>query len=289
METGGTKIVCAIASGPHDIRAQVRFATGSPDDNIPQIVSFFRDHQSLGRLAGVGIAASGPLDLDRSSPTFGYVTTSTMPGWENTDLAGRIGRELDLPAAIDTDVNGAAWGEYVWGAGQGLENLVYVTVGTGIGIGVVVNGKPLHGLLHPEGGHMRIAHDWQADPYSGYCSFHGDCWEGLACGPAIRQRWGQPPESLPADHPAWELEAGYIAQGLHNLTLCLSPNRFILGGGVMSQPQLYPLVRSAFQASLASYLQVPAITHDIDRYIVPPGLGNRAGVLGAVALASQIV
>jgi fructokinase len=186
---------------------------------------------------------------------------------------------------FDTDVNGAALGESRWGAAVGLENFVYLTVGTGVGGGVMANGRLLHGLVHPELGHVLLPHDWEADPYPGRCPFHGDCLEGMAAGPAIEERWGQEGQLLVADHPAWELEAHYLALALHGFICTLSPQMIILGGGVLDQPQLLPMVHDKIRASLRGYVQHPAILDHIEQYIVRPGLGNRAGVLGAIALA----
>jgi fructokinase len=205
----------------------------------------------------------------------------------DTDFAGAVERMLRVPVGFDTDVNAAALGESRWGAGQGLENLIYLTIGTGIGGGGLMNGKLMHGLIHPEMGHMRIPHDWQADPYPGHCPFHGDCFEGLACGPAMGARWKQAADTLPADHPAWELEAKYLALALVNVICTVSTERIILGGGVMEHPRLLPLVRSEVQRLLNGYVQSPAVLEEIDKYIVAPGLGGRAGVLGAIALAER--
>ncbi len=286
IEAGGTKFVCAVGTGPEDILAETRFPTGRPEESIGQAIAFFRGQRVP--LEAVGIASFGPIDPDPSSPTFGYVTTTPKPGWAHTDFAGAVRRALGVPVGFDTDVNVAAFGEHRWGAAQGLDTFVYLTIGTGLGGGGMVNGKLLHGLMHPEMGHMRVPHDWCTDPYPGCCPYHGDCWEGLAAGPAIEGRWGRPGESLPPDHPAWELEAGYLAYGLVNLICVLSPQRLILGGGVMAQTQLLPLVRRKVQELLNLYLQVPAITDKIDDYIVLPGLGSRAGVLGAIALAQTL-
>jgi fructokinase len=189
--------------------------------------------------------------------------------------------------AFDTDVNGAALGEYRWGAAQGLATFVYLTIGTGLGGGGMVEGQLMHGLMHPEMGHMLIAHDWEADPYAGWCPYHGDCWEGLAAGPALEGRWQVKGMQLPPDHPAWELEAHYLALGLVNIITILSPQRIILGGGVMQQGHLFPMVRAKVQKLLNGYLQRAAITDEIDSYIVPPALGGRSGVLGAIALAEM--
>lgn len=289
IEAGGTKFVCAVGTGPEDIREEVRFPTTTPAETIGRCLEFFRAWQKKANLAAVGISSFGPADVDPRSPTFGYVTKTTKPGWSDTDFAGRLGRELGLPVGFDTDVNGAAVGEHRWGAAQGLDTFIYLTVGTGIGGGGLVNGKPIHGLVHSEMGHIRIPHDRAADPYPGYCPFHGDCFEGLAAGPAIQGRWGQPGDALPADHPAWELEAHYLALGLTNLICTLSPQRVIVGGGVMQQAHLLPRVRRKVLELLNGYVQSPAILERIHEYIVPPGLGSRSGVLGAMALAQGVI
>ena len=288
IEAGGTKFVCAVGSGPDDIRAELRFPTTAPAEVIDQAVSFFQEQETVhGRVAALGIASFGPVDPNPNSATFGFITSTPKPGWAQADLAGEISRRLQVPVGFDTDVNGAALGEWRWGAAQGLDTFIYLTIGTGIGGGVIANNRLIHGLLHPEMGHIRLPHDWQADPYAGHCPYHGDCFEGLACGPAMGERWQQPAENLSGDHPAWELEAHYLALALQSFICTLSPQRIILGGGVMSQPQLFPMVRRKVQELLNSYVQHPAVLTDIDSYIVPPGLGNRAGVLGAIALGQQ--
>lgn len=286
IEAGGTKFVCAVGTGPDDLRREVRFATGTPDESIAQAVAFFRDAETAyGRLAAAGIASFGPIDPDPASETFGYVTTTPKPGWAHTDFAGQVRRALGVPVGFDTDVNVAALGEFRWGAAQGLDTFIYLTVGTGIGGGAMVNGRLVHGLMHPEMGHIRIPHDRTADPYAGWCSYHGDCFEGLACGPAIAARWGVPATELAPDHPAWDLEVEYLANGLVSLMLPISPQRIVVGGGVMEQTHLFPRIRRRVQELLNGYVQADAIVNEIDGYIVPPALGNRSGVLGAIALA----
>ena len=285
IEAGGTKFVCMVAGGPEDIRAETRFPTTTPDETIGRAVTFFRP---LLPLKAVGVASFGPVDLDQTSPTYGFITTTPKPGWANTDITGRLQAELDLPVAFDTDVNGAALSEYRWGAARGCDTVLYITIGTGIGGGCLINGRPMHGLVHPEMGHLRLPHDPKVDPFGGICPFHGDCFEGLAAGPAMRARWGQPAETLPVDHPAWELEAHYIAMALTDLVCTLSPRRIVLGGGVFDHPGLIERVRVKVQELLNGYVQSPVILHHIDEYIVLPGLGNRAGVLGAIALAMEI-
>jgi fructokinase len=285
IEAGGTKFVCLVGSGPGDIHAELRFPTTTPPETLGRAVEFFRQQAKEYRLAGIGVGSFGPVDLDPASPTFGFITTTPKPGWANTDVAGTLQSALQLPVAFDTDVNAAALGEYRWGASAGVDPSVYITIGTGIGAGGILNGALMHGLVHPETGHLLLPHDRQADPYPGYCPFHGDCFEGLASGPALKARWGVPAETLPEDHPAWELEAGYIALALANVILAVSPRRIVLGGGVMQNQQLFPLIRKRVQTLLNGYIHSRAILEYIDAYIVPPGLGNRSGILGAIALA----
>ena len=288
IEAGGTKFVCAVGSGPGDLRATARFPTTTPAETIGAAVDWIQGQTAGEPLAAAGIAAFGPLDPDPASPSFGRITTTPKPGWAHTDLAGPIGRALGVPVAFDTDVNGAALAEGAWGAARGLHTFIYLTIGTGIGGGALVHGRLLHGLLHPEMGHIRIPHDATADPYPGSCPFHGDCLEGLASGPALLGRWGQPGETLPPDHPAWPLEAHYLALGLMSLTCTLAPQRLILGGGVMRQAHLFPLIRQRLLQLLNGYLQTPAILEGILDYVVPPALGDLAGVLGAIALARYL-
>lgn len=289
IEAGGTKFVCAVGTDPDDIRSEIRFPTTTTEETIGRAIAFFEDQAKQVELAAIGIASFGPVDPNPISPTFGYITTTPKPGWAYADLAGAIGRALDLPVGFDTDVNGAALGEQRWGAAQGLDTFLYLTIGTGIGGGGMVGGQLMHGLVHPEMGHMRLPHDWQADPFKGACPYHGDCFEGMAAGPAMRARWGQPAETLPADHPVWQLEAHYLALALTNLIVVISPQRIILGGGVMSEPGLFSALRSEVLELLNGYVQSPAILQDINQYIVAPGLGNRSGVLGAIALGEAAI
>lgn len=285
FEAGGTKMVCAVGTGPEDIQAEIRFPTGQPVETIRTAINFFKEQENkFGEIAAIGIASFGPVDLDRNSPSYGFITSTPKPGWPNTDIVGVFKNALGLPIGFDTDVNGAALGEWRWGAAQGLDTFIYLTIGTGIGGGAMVNGKLVHGLLHPEMGHIYVPHDHQHDPFPGSCPYHRDCLEGLATGPAVEKRWGQRGETLPFDHPAWEIEAHYIALALVNFILTLSPQRIILGGGVMQQHQVFPLIRTKVQAFLNEYIRSPEIIEKIDEYIVPPALGGRAGVLGAIAL-----
>lgn len=285
IEAGGTKFICAVGTGPDNIRARTRIPTTTPTETLQRTIDFFHAHE---KIAALGIGTFGPIDLNRASPTFGYITATPKSGWANTDFVGTLQRALHVPIGFDTDVNAAALGEQRWGAAQRLANFIYLTIGTGIGGGAMVNGQLLHGLIHPEMGHVRVPHDWSADPFTGTCPFHGDCLEGLASGPAIHARWGQTLEALPPNHPAWELEAQYLAHALANFICTLLPQRLILGGGVMQQAQLWPLIWQKVPQLLNGYIHAPEIFEKIEQYIVAPGLGARAGILGALALAQAV-
>lgn len=253
---------------------------------MPDVIRFLRE--TGGRnLHAVGIGSFGPVDLNPGSPTYGHITSTPKAGWANFDLAGTVRQELSVPVGFDTDVNAAILGEARWGAAQGLSDAVYLTIGTGVGGGALVHGRVVHGMVHPEMGHLRIPHDLGKDPFPGICPFHGDCLEGLACGPAMQARWSAPAGTLPAEHPAWPLEARYLALGLVNLTVTLSPKRILLGGGVMQQPHLFELIRKEFIQLLNGYVQHPNILERVDEYIVPPLLGSQAGVLGSLVLAES--
>lgn len=288
IEGGGTKFVCAVGTGPGDIRAEARFPTTTPAATLQCARDFFKEQEKgMGRLAAMGIASFGPIDPHLASPTFGHILPTPKPGWSHADVVGPFRAAFDIPIGFDLDVNAAALSEGRWGAGQGCDPLMYITIGTGIGAGILVNGKLVHGLLHPEAGHLPLPHDRERDPFAGGCPFHGDCFEGLAAGPAIEKRWGQRAETLPPEHPAWELEAHYIALALCSYIYTLSPQRIILGGGVSQQPQVMRMVWEKVPALLKGYIQSAQILENIEQYIVNPGLGNQSGVLGALALAEQ--
>ncbi len=290
IEAGGTKFVCVVTDESKNVLEETRFPTTTPDETMGRVLAFFREqNQALPEpVSAIGIACFGPIDPEPKSPSYGYITTTPKAGWINTPVVQPLRDVFGVPVAIDTDVNTAAIGEGKWGAAVGLDNFIYWTIGTGVGGGGVINGKPIHGLIHPEMGHMRLPHDWTKDPFAGNCPYHGDCFEGLAAGPALAARWGQAGDTLPPEHPAWALEAHYIALALQNLICTVSPQKIILGGGVMQQEQLFPMVRAEVLHLLSGYVQSPTILEHIDEYIVPPGLGNRAGVLGAIALAQQV-
>ncbi len=285
IEAGGTKFVCAVGTRPENLHNEVRFETTTPDETINRVVDYFQKQNTIEPLDAIGIGSFGPVDLDRKSRTYGYITSTPKLDWQNTDIVGRIRNALKIPIAFDTDVNAAAQAEWEWGAARGLTDFIYLTIGTGIGGGGMLNGSLIHGLSHPEMGHILLPHDRQIDPYEGNCPFHKDCFEGLASGPAIEKRWGVPGQNLPADHKAWQLEAEYIALACVNYICTLSPQRIILGGGVMSRRNLLPSIHRKTQQILNNYIYDPQIIKKIDSYIVLPGLGNKAGIAGAIALA----
>jgi fructokinase len=288
IEGGGTKFICAVGTGPGDIRAQARFQTTTPQETLGQAIAFFKEQEKkFGRLEALGVATFGPIDPRPDSKTYGTVLPTPKPGWAGADIVSTLKAAFGIPIGFDTDVNGAAFAEWRWGAAQGCDPVIYLTVGTGIGGGILINGNLAHGLLHPEMGHVLLPHDRQADPFPGSCPFHGDCFEGLATGPAMEKRWGRKAETLPVDHPAWALEAHYISMALMGFILTLSPQRIVLSGGVMEQTRLFPLIHREVRTLLNGYIQSPHILEHIEEYIVPTGLGGKAGVLGAIALAQQ--
>ncbi len=284
IEAGGTKFICGFGTSPEDLRTS-SFPTSSPDVTLEQVIRFF--HDANVPLDALGIGSFGPIDLHRNSPTYGRITSTPKPGWANFDLVGAVKSELKLPVAFDTDVNAALLGEARWGAARGLSDAIYLTIGTGIGGGAMVRGQVAHGLVHPEMGHLRIPHDFVRDPFPGACPYHGDCLEGLAAGPAIQSRWGAVATTLPPDHPAWALEAQYLAYALNNLAVTLSPQRILLGGGVMQQSHLFTMIRKQFAQLLNGYVQNSELTDHLDRFIQPPQLGGRAGILGALVIAES--
>ena len=276
IEAGGTKFVCGVGTGPDDVVA-TQIPTISPQETLAQTIAWLAEH-SHGELRAMGIGSFGPVDLNPDSPSWGFITSTPKAAWRNCDLAGAVSRGLGVPVRFDTDVNAAVRGEARWGAARGVSNCVYLTIGTGIGGGAIVGGSVLHGLTHPEMGHIRVPHDWAADPFAGCCPYHGDCLEGLASGPAIAARWGSKGEELTADHPAWALEAKYLAYGIANFVCTLSPERILLGGGVMRQGHLLGRIGAEVERLLGGYVgKIPPVA--------PAQLGERAGLLGALALA----
>lgn len=287
VEAGGTKINCAVGSGPADIRRRARIATREPQATLAEVVAFFDGAVAeLGPVAALGIGSFGPLDLDRASPTWGHVAATTKPGWAWIDMVGPLRERLGCPAAFDTDVNAAALAEARWGAGKGLASLAYFTIGTGIGGGFISEGRPLHGMMHPEMGHVAIRRH-PDDAYRGICSFHGDCAEGLASGPAIRDRLGAPLNEIDADHPFRAVLADYLGQLCATAVLMLSPHRIVLGGGVMNAGGLHAPAAARMRHHLAGFVAHPGVA--ADDYVTPPVLGDDAGLAGAFALAMDLV
>jgi fructokinase len=284
IEAGGTKFIVGIVGGPDDIRETIRIDTTTPDQTIGATINWLKAaEERYTSLTAIGIASFGPLELDRKANNWGHITATTKHGWSNTDFAARLAREMLARVGFDTDVNGAALAEARWGASLGQKVSVYLTVGTGIGGGAIIDGRVLQGLSHPEMGHIRPQRHSGDLGFAGICPFHGDCLEGLASGPAIKARWGVSLSELPIDHPAHDIIAFYIAQMVVTLQSIMEPGRIILGGGVMGTPGLIERIRQSSDKLGSSYFRGKA--QDI---IVPPGLGERAGLLGALALAQDI-
>jgi fructokinase len=288
VEMGGTKCVCTLGTGPDDIRAQEVLPTRDPGNTLAAIADVLDLWSGkIGALAAIGVASFGPLDLQRGSRTYGRIRTTPKELWGNIDLAGFFSRRFDAPVGFTTDVIGAALAEGRWGGARGFSDYAYVTLGTGVGVGLVAAGKPVIGCHHPELGHVRIARI-PVDDWPGSCPFHGDCVEGLASGPAIEARCGRPADGVPIDSPVWDTVAHALAQLAHILVVSVAPQRILIGGGVSSaQPHLFPRIRRSLAVSLNGYLDIEEVTSGLDHYIAPPGLGSRAGPLGALAVAAD--
>lgn len=285
LEAGGTKFVCAIGNAQGALLEEARLPTRDPDATLRAAFDFFRaGFARHGAPCALGVASFGPVHLDPAHPFYGHIARTPKPGWSHVDMAGTLQREFGCPVGFDTDVNAAALAEHRWGAARDVQDLVYLTVGTGIGGGVIAGGKAVHGLLHPEIGHIRPRRH-AADRLAGVCPFHGDCLEGLAAGPAIVARCGAELGALADDHVQWQIEADYLAQLCATLVLTVSPRRIVLGGGVMAQERLFAPMRARLLTWLGGYIDRAEITEHVDQYLVPPGLGARAGVLGALSLA----
>lgn len=279
IEAGGTKFVCGIGNEKGEILERISFPTETPEITLTKVVEFFKDKN----ITALGIGSFGPINLNPNSKTYGYITKTPKTAWQDYDILGYMKKYFNIPIYFDTDVNAAALGESVWGAAKNLKNCMYLTIGTGIGGGILVNGELIHGMLHPEMGHILVKRHPE-DDYSGKCPFHKDCFEGMASGPAIEARWGKKGNQLSKEHKAWDIEAFYIAQALMNYILILSPEKIILGGGVMKQSQLFKKIRENVKDLLQGYIQTSEILENIDEYIVYPKLEDNAGLLGAIAL-----
>lgn len=282
LEAGGTKMVCAVGNESGEISELISLPTREPAETMPEMIAFFQSH----KIQALGVGCFGPIDLRKGSQTYGFITSTPKEAWRNYPIVNEFQNALHVPIGFDTDVNAAALGEAAFGITKGLQNSIYLTIGTGVGAGIIVNGKPLHGMLHPEAGHILIRRHKRDLDYAGTCPYHCDCLEGLASGPSIEKRWGVKAALLSGRQDVWELEAYYIGQALCNYILTLSPERIVLGGGVMKQEQLLPMIRSVVKGQINGYLQVETLEH-MEQYIVQASLGDRQGVLGALMLAAD--
>ena len=279
IECGGTKMVCAIGDENGRIIEKQTIPTESPDITMPLIVNYFKSFPII----AMGVASFGPIDLRRKSPTYGYITSSTKLYWRNYNLLGELKKEFNIPFGLDTDVNGAVLGEVTYGSMKGITNGLYMTVGTGIGIGVYANGALVHGMLHPEGGHVTVKRHPE-DTFYGNCVYHGDCLEGMASGSALDERFGIQAAKVSMDNYAWKFESYYLAQAIMDYILILSPEKIVLGGGVMNRKELFPMIRADVESLLGGYLHTYQLEH-IDDYIIPSSLGGDQGVMGCMKLA----
>ena len=280
LEAGGTKMVCAIGDEQGNILERISIPTLAPENTMPAIIEFFKSKN----ISALGIGCFGPVDLDKKSPTYGHITTTPKLAWKNYDIVGVCEKELGVPVGFDTDVNGSALGEATWGCTKDLDNSIYITVGTGIGVGVIIDRKPYHGMLHPEGGHIFLARHPQDPMERGVCPYHELCLEGLASGPSIQARWGKPGAELADRKEVWELEAYYLAQAICSYIMILSPERIIIGGGVAHQEQMMPMIRAEVLRQMGGYIAAKGM-QDLDNYIVLPSLNDNQGILGALKLA----
>ncbi len=285
IEAGGTKFICGVGDSEGSIIDQIQFPTTTPDETMPQVIQFLQQHPDI---VAIGFGSFGPICLDKLSKDYGKIMKTPKLAWQYFDVVHYLQQYFpDLPVGFDTDVNAAALGEKTWGAAKGLSDVVYITVGTGIGTGIISNNKMVHGLTHPEAGHIRVMRsEHEIDGFTGICPSHQNCLEGMASGPALNSRWQVPScSSFPENHIAWEIEADYLAQALVNYILIVSPQKIIFGGGVMKQSQLFPKIYKRVQALLNGYISHPLIEENINQYIVPAALGGNAGLKGSIALA----
>ena len=283
LEAGGTKMVCAIGNEKGEILKRQVFPTVSPKETMPQMIEFFKQE----KIEALGIGCFGPISPNKEKEDYGYITSTTKLAWQHYNIVGDFKEALGCPIGFDTDVNAAALGEATYGATKGLKNSIYITIGTGVGVGVLAEGKLLHGMMHPEAGHI-LLHRHPEDTYEGWCPFHKDCMEGLAAGPSLEKRWGSKGDTLTDRPEVWEIESYYIAQACVNYCMTLSTERIVLGGGVMKQPVLLPLVRKKFTELIAGYICTDEVK-DIENYIVAPSLNDNQGVMGCISLALQAI
>lgn len=281
LEAGGTKMVCAIGNEQGEIFEQVSIPTETPEITVPKMVSYFQSK----KIESLGIGCFGPVDLNKKSKTYGYITSTPKLAWADYDIVGAFKKALSVPVGFDTDVNGSVLGEVTFGQGKGKNCVIYATIGTGVGVGICIDGKLLHGMLHPEAGHVLIRKR-SDDTYEGRCPYHKTCLEGMASGPAIEERWGANAKTLKERQEVWDLEAYYIAQALSNYILTISPELIILGGGVMHQEQLFPQIRSYVKEMLNGYLKTEEL-EDLEHYIVPASLNDNQGIMGCLELGRR--
>lgn len=279
LEAGGTKMVMAIGNEHGEILEQRSIPTETPEITMVKIIEYFKEK----KIEALGVGSFGPIDLDKSSPSYGSITSTPKLAWVNYNIVNALRNALQIPIGFDTDVNASALGEATWGVMKGLPSGIYITIGTGVGVGVYMNGSLLHGMLHPEAGHVLLSKHPE-DDFAGVCPYHPNCLEGLASGPSIEKRWNKKAYELEADTKVWELEASYIAQGLVNYILTLSPHKIVLGGGVMHQKQLFPLIRKEVAGLLNGYIKTPSL-EDLENYIVPASLNDNQGIMGCIQLA----
>lgn len=293
LEAGGTKMICAVGNENGQILDQVSIPTSTPDETMPKIIEYFKAKldDSLPddeKIKALGIACFGPVDVRKESKTYGNILNTPKIAWRNFPILKTLKDALgDIPMGFDTDVTGSLLGEATWGAAKGLSDAIYITIGTGIGMGAISGGNPVHGMLHPEAGHL-IMSRVSGDDYKGHCPSHGACFEGMASGPAIEDRWGKSAKELADSPEVWELEAKYIAQALTDILLVLSPQKIILGGGVMEQAQLFPLVRKYVLEYVNEYIDTKQL-RNINSFITPAALNGNQGIMGAVKLAAMAV
>ncbi len=281
LEAGGTKMVCAVGDETGKIFEQISFPTKTPQETVPAMIDYFKK----AKVEALGIGCFGPIDPDPKSSTYGYITSTPKLAWANYDMVGAFEKALGCPVGFDTDVNGSVLGEAVFGQAKGKGCVVYVTIGTGVGAGIYMEGKLLHGMLHPEAGHVMIRRR-EGDTYPGKCPYHKTCLEGMAAGPAVEERWGKKAIELKDREEVWDLEAYYIAQALYGYILTLSPEMIILGGGIMHQQQLFPMIRSYVKEMLNDYIKTEEL-NDMDHYIVPASLNDDQGIMGALELGRR--
>lgn len=287
LEAGGTKMVCAIGNEKGEIKERISIPTETPEITLPAVAQWFGERE----IEALGIGCFGPVDVDKKSPAYGFITNTPKLAWQNTDMVGFFRQRLTTPDSkelaigFDTDVNASCLGEAVWGSTRDVDSSIYITVGTGVGAGIMIENRLVHGMMHPEAGHILLSRD-EKDDYSGKCPFHRNCLEGLASGPAIEARWGEKAYLLQERAEVWELEAYYLAQALVDFIMILSPKRIVLGGGVMHQTQLYPLIRKKTAELLNGYVKTPEL-QDLEHYIVPPALNDDQGIMGCIRLALE--